>query len=442
MTGGEDAPWKEIHMPGGADHAMLTKRGLECLSQRDIELWGDYADAVYMKYSSYPDGYYSDPVSISPYLCFVDDIPFHYIPHEPVEYNNWRVETVDGRTRLIALPLPENIHYRHCAVAFPFYFSNIAAALAAGRQDDAARFAGCLCHVLEDSASLLHGLEGVDGTDIFVLDRFVPPPAENPYLAPSMALTSPLIDPGPQGYEPKLLGINPQEAAFHLYTRFCDTVLANRVHVLPVLQAVYAGDEELKAYHMEEVATGIIRLLADVLHTAAVMASGSFDAAETEQLKRVSLRDVRAIRRPRHLSSPYRFTPFIKDACLNTERQPVPLALRFDDGSRLEYESGLGMGAHAEFFFEYILPEGVFSRLTGALGLHPELGGQGHVAFSWELDERVIWRDEYHGLHTASTFDLDVSDGSRLVLRGRAMTDDALSRDNNIVLAVPVLRKA
>ncbi|MDD3925455.1 MAG: NPCBM/NEW2 domain-containing protein [bacterium] len=417
---------------------MLTKRGLECLAESELSLWGEYADALQTEYCAYPDLHYKDPVSTSPYLCFVDGIPFHYIPHEPVEYNNWRVETVGGKGRLIALPLPENTHYRHCAVAFPFYFRNMAAALAEGRQDDAAKFAGCLCHALEDNASLVHGMEGVDGTDIFVVDRLVAPPPDQPYMVSSMLLGGNPADPGQQNYKPKLLGMNPQEAGFHLYTRFCETVIANRFHILPVLQAVYAGDEAQRSYHETEVSIRIIHLLADVLHTAVVIATGSYVEDEKAPLQRIALENVRAVRRPRHLSL-YRFTPFIKGACLNAQRQPVPLALEFDDGACLEYENGLGMGAHAEFIFEYFLPANTFDRLTGALGLHPQLGRKGHVKFEWELDERIIWEDEYAEGHMASVFDLDVSGGCRLVLRGKALTDYWLDKGNNIVLADPVL---
>jgi hypothetical protein len=259
----------------------------------------------------------------------------------------------------------------------------------------------------------------------------------------SLALAEALVVPVPQGAKPRLLGTSPAEASFHLYTGFCQTVAANRLHVLPILQAIYAGKEKNAQAHWAEVYSNSIRLLADVFHSAVALGSmKTSDSQETKWLEKIPLAQVRPVRRPRHSSSPYRFTPYLDGFCLDQHRQPIPLALRFDDGTQREYHSGIGMGAHADFFFEYLFPAGVFARLRGALGLHPDLGRDGHVEMRWSLNGKVIWQQEFFGKHLAEPFDLDVSQGGWLVLHGKALTKFWLADENNLVLAEPLLLRS
>ena len=120
----------------------------------------------------------------------------------------------------------------------------------------------------------------------------------------------------------------------------------------------------------------------------------------------------------------------------------MPLVLEFADGSRQKCTTGVGMGSHATFAFEYQLPAGVFRRLHGAAGLHADLGREGHVRLEWRLNDKVLWEQEFGGKRLAEKFDLDVNAGGWLVLRGCALTDVALADENSLVLGEPVLERS
>jgi len=419
----------------------LTRRALGALAPEASAAWASCAGALAETYCRIPDLYYGDSAGEwASWLCFVDGIPFHYIPNEPVEYNNWRMARgADGGLCLEALPLPENVHHRHCREAFLFYFERMAAALRGGQPDAAARLAGSLCHALEDNTMPVHCLEGPDGTDIFVLDRLANPPPGTPHRLPSLALDLAALDPGPVSHAPRLLGLTPAEAGFHLYTAFCETALANRRLLLPLLEAVYAGNGARKRDLVVRCASAAVRLAADVLHTAAVLGGMPPAAAESAALQTVDLAGVRPARRPRSLCGGYRFIGFTRGCCLDGQRNPAPLALRFEGGVRRTYSRGLGLGAHREFRFDYQIPAGVYRSLRGAAGLQAELGMAGHARLQWILDDAVLWQEEFDGRHAAAPFDLDVSPGGWLTLRGEALTDNWSDPANNLVLAEPVL---
>ncbi len=213
-------------------------------------------------------------------------------------------------------------------------------------------------------------------------------------------------------------------------------VSANRFLILPLIFALRAERTDAAGQHWKAACRNTVGFLRDVLHTALALGSGNFDPGAVESLRRVRLESVRPARRPRHLSPPYRFTPFIADTALDAHRNPIPLALQWQ-GERREFSHGLGFGAHARFAFEYELPPGVFSRLTGLLGLHADCGKKGNVRFQWLRDERPQWEITLSEDHPSEPFDLDVSQGGWWALVGEAPIP--LSPENNLALADPLL---
>lgn len=426
-------------MPSGAIHSLLTRQVVGRLRASQRERLQPEMEALCGTYCQYPDTYYGKPEEAAPYLCFIDEIPFHYPPHEAVEYNAWRMEGEGDTARLVALPLSENVHHRHCRTAFHFYFEKIAASWRDGRINEAARFIGALCHVLQDNTLPVHALEGFDGIDIFALDRLMVPPTDRPFLVPSLLLgqLQPL-DPGDSGHVPCLLGTSPAEAAFHGYTRFAGATAANRLLILPLVSALYAGDTVESDRLWRRMGRGTVDLLADFLHTALAGGTGEFPADEKQKLERVPLESVRPARRPRFLSAPYRFTPFLLGKSLDCDRNPVGLALHYQ-GEYREYSHGLGFGGHAFFAFEYDLPPGVFRRLTGLLGLHATLGRRGRVRMRWKHDGHTVWESDFSAANQARAFDLDVSAGGWWILEGEALTSNPLASENQMVLADPLL---
>ncbi len=202
-------------MPSAPIHSSLTRSLIRSLAPALQVLPGSEIEAICADYCLYPDTYYGDPLRTEPYLCFIDGIPFHYLPNEPVECNNWRMEMRGGVPKLVATPLSENIHHRHCRVGLTFYFEKISAALLDARISDAAQFMGALCHVLEDNTLPIHAVEGFDGMDVFALDRLVEPPEGKRHSPPSLLLAGVgPVDVGAFGDPPACWGPPPPRRPF------------------------------------------------------------------------------------------------------------------------------------------------------------------------------------------------------------------------------------
>ncbi len=79
------------------------------------------------------------------------------------------------------------------------------------------------------------------------------------------------------------------------------------------------------------------------------------------------------------------------------------------------YDDGIGAFGPGELVFDL---QGAYARLQGAAGVDRDTIGDGVAWFEVELDGRVIWESGPRAVgDSALSFDLDVSGGSRLVLR-------------------------
>lgn len=426
-------------MPGFNIHTFLTRNAFASLPAARRGMWDSVIEDLCAGYCMFPDNYYGDPDAISPYLCFTDGIPFHYPPHEAVEYNNWEVISDGNGVRLRALPLPENPHHRHCRAGFEFYFRNLSDTLRQGNMAEAAKFAGAIGHTLQDNTTPGHGVEGMDGSDIMLFNRYLQPPDDNPSLTPSHILgrQAPVeVEVSPD--TPPLPATKVAEASFFFYSRFCETVAHNRFLFLPLLQAGYADDDAEWNRLLKSIYQATIQLNATFLATCHALAE-SDPATNRKNREPVLLSDLRPSRHTRYASPPYRFSPQVRNHSLDNECRPVPLELELRNGEITTFDHGLGMGAHADFLIEHEIPAEVFTRLEGAVGLHARLGREGRVRLRWELDEEVVWEDTFQDGHLASGFSISIAKGGRLRLHGFALTGRGLDPANHVVLAEPKL---
>ena len=150
-------------MPSGYHHQSLTRQALISAGVTDAQQLAE-------SYCNYPDYYFSErKEEVEPYMFFCDGIQFHYPPHTPVEefYRYW------NRSEHGNYPLrtQKNENIRHTVEGFSYYLTKTVALLKENNRQEAWKFLGCLLHFLEDSAFGVHALEGIDGTDLFVLDR-------------------------------------------------------------------------------------------------------------------------------------------------------------------------------------------------------------------------------------------------------------------------------
>jgi hypothetical protein len=135
-----------------------------------------------------------------------------------------------------------------------------------------------------------------------------------------------------------------------------------------------------------------------------------------EALRQVHLSDLKPIREPRGLSAPYRFITWLPDAALDHSLKPRPLVLDLG-GSRIHYAKGIGSGSHFDYTFAWELPAAVYSRLSGAVGLHPELSRNGDFTAEVRLGGQILLRRHMTDAHSAERFEFSVACGGLLELR-------------------------
>lgn len=424
-----------------ASHDFLTECMLRMLPDRQQVLWAPAREALVREYCWYPDWYYGSDrdrqSAARPYVITIDEHPFHYVPANAVESDNWRVRA-DGT--LQRLPNQPNRHWHHVSRGFTLGLDRVIERLRAGDIDEAARHAGPLLHVIEDAGAAMHCLEGPDGTDPFVLERLLRPPTDEPAAAIGNVLRQPdAVDFDASGFRPTLLGARVDEAVLHLYARYCRMVSANRLEVIPYVQHTWDGRADAARACVGRMNRAMCALGADLLHTAACLASGRLDAEELAPLRAVRLGDLQPIHRPYFLPG-YTIAPLVADHSLDEVGQRVPLRLRLD-GSVRQFDRGIGTGCHAEYLLAYDLPAGVYESFTGAVGLHAELGRSGGFATEMRLGGRKVWEADFNAAHPAGAFAVPVSPGGMLELYVRDRTGDWANPANHVVWAEPRLRR-
>jgi hypothetical protein len=380
-------------------------------------VWAGALEDLVNEYCFWPDQWF-DPgkfAAIDPYQLVIDDIQFHYPPIHPVEYEYayWRMDGA-GNPRLH--DFGPNRTWGFFRTGVTHYLRAICDDLSRGRVQDAAKRLGILLHFFQDTHEL-HSLEGEQGTDIFVFDRLLPGPEEDPYITP----TSWLINPQPprgdiRGYRPVLKGVTVPEAVLLLYARYAEVLAFNRRRHLPIILARQEGREEEAQDCFREIAEAVARLSADVWHTATALATQRFDPDQVRMLDVLYLDRLCPLRRPRNSSSaPYRFSPMVPGACLDRQRHRHPLQVRMADGSPGIFERGWGGGGHA--FGQSLLhelPQRVYQRLKGWIGLHDPLGQKGNVEITVERDGETVLADRLHAGFPSAEVDIPVADGGEL----------------------------
>ena len=429
----------------GKAHGLITEQALKALDDWERQLWAKEADNIIHEYCGYPDAYYNPNWTerVLPYLFFIEKIPFHYLPNNPVEYNYWSMVLKGKGYILKKMTERPNTNWEFAKKGFTYYFQKVSEALKQDKIEESAKFAGVFIHILEDAGACLHCLEGPDGTDIFVLDRFFLPPEKMKYLTPSMVMVEPDdIDFNLKGYRPKLLGTSIPEAVFNLYQRYCQVVAHNRLQMIPIVLHTFSGKRAIANKLRSEVNKTSAQLVADVLHTSFCLAFSKFNSQEVKPLEKISLNTLMPIRFPRHLSFPYRFTPIIKNFCLDDNRRPVPLRLKLKKGGKIQivnFSEGMGTGCHIEYTIAYDIPARVYTKFKCAVGLHSELGQGGKILVEIKIHRKRAFEKVFSDIDPASYVEIPALSGGILELIVKDRTGNWTNPKNNIVWGCPLL---
>ena len=414
-------------------HDFLTRKVLDALPDWQQALWASSREKIIAEYCWYPDWYYSpdrhQQAAARPYVIMVDGVPFHYLPANPVETNNWTVEA-DGALR--RLPNAPNRHWQFVAKGFHDSLLPLLDHFRAGRTEEAARFAGALLHVVEDAGSGVHVLEGIDGTDAMLMDRLMAPPSGRISDRPGTILRQDDAVQFEWGlFQPTLLGTTVGEIIFHLFRRYAAMVRLNRLELVPMIQQHWDGDLAASRARIGTMNRRVCEVAADLLYTLTCVAADRFSSSDLEPLEQVALEDLEPIHRP-YILPGYEASPLVNGHNLDSEGELVALCLDLPEG-RHEFAAGLGTGCHVEYLLAYDLPSRVFERFRGCVGLHAELGAEGAFAVEMRLAGQTLYEDTFDRKHPAAAFDLPVAAGGMLELYVRDCTGAWDSPHNHVV---------
>jgi len=347
----------------GEPHLAITKAALEVLPPWQQNLLGEEAAKLAGDYCLIPDHVFTDTGNAK--FAMMEDKP---------------------RERyLLILHLPSSQQLENL-VTLRYFMGKAVDALQASHTGDAARYMGTVCHQLEDYGSPAHT---VPGDNMFTLLQQFLPPTE---AMKDQLLHSPIengdLHVDIKGYQPKLLGTTVGEASWRLLHRVHEGILNARSTTIPIIQALYAGDQEGVTTHQMKAATFDAKVVADAFYTILYLGAQKFDDTEQDPLRQVGIGafvPLEAVNlyfpQTQFFSSPNWGYPHT-GVVLAEGKKAVPITLRVEEKLGVvekEFANGISVGMGRSL--TYLLPKGVYAHFTVLAGLHPQLGADGHVKF-------------------------------------------------------------
>lgn len=406
----------------GEPHHAITKAALEVLPAWQKQLLGVEFDALSAKHCMIPDNVYSDK--------------------ENAKYA--AMESSPGEVYLQKLHLPQAEQTVNCE-SLRYFMEKAVASIKAGQIGDAARYMGTICHVIEDFGSPSHTVPG--DNQFTLLQQFMPPtekmkntllhgPIENGTFAVTL-----------NDYQPRLLGTTVEEASWRLLHRVHEGILNARSTTVPIIQALYGGDDTAKVTWQTKAATKDAQIVADAMHTILCLGTEKFEAASRKNCEHISIATFLPVEAV-HLYYPqshFFSSPFWGHAhsgvVMEGGTQSVPIKLRITDkGGVIEKEFAEGISTGMGKALTFHLPKGVYRRFNANAGLQSGIGDKGRVEFTVLGDGKPIASAIVNGTDTAHAFDCDISDISLLQLN--AVSRGLDPKSNYAVWAEPVLAKA
>jgi len=379
----EDPDW-------GKEHGYITAAAVRALTKWARTALGAAGGPLAESYCSIPDFAYSKPE----YRKYVahwkagDGLPLHYLPDSDTVERNYD-RAFDG---------------------FLFYFRNMQSAFARGAMDEGARFAGAIFHFIQDASSQ-HGMDSPRGFKEpgacspwpKLLQLFPPQRPDRPNavtllnerLRNSRGFQASLRRCAFDGYRPKLLGMNPAEAAFRLYQRYWDVLYHCRMTAPDFFASIYANDKRRLLGTLKARMTASGKVCADILYTALCLGRNKFPAGAARKLREVRVEKLVPLTRPWFTPTPvyYHNTVVVNgNLVANARRRSLALLMPSGNSARIRtFRHGLGTGMgwrepeqstqtnSCDYAIRYRAPAGVYRWFTVSFGVNPNLPHSGKI---------------------------------------------------------------
>lgn len=345
----------------GIGHRSITEGALAVLPQWEKNLLGEELALLGQQH------------------CFIPDEV--YTKKEVQKYA--MMDSKPGQVYLVELHLPPAPAEQYELLRY--FMGKAVEQFRAGRADEGARYLGTLVHALEDWGCPAHSVP--DDNMFTLMKQFVPPTEEYRFVPMHGPMENAAFTVDLGDYRPQLLGTSLDEAAFNLLDRVQQSTIHARAHVVPIMQALYAGDEAASAAAQQQAGQFDAAVVADAVHTALSIACERFDDDAVAALRQVDLSGRAPLEAPNlampqsaFFSKPYWGYP-TRGVSLRDGKSPVPIRLKIADGARAEAPMAEAMAVGTRATLTYLVPPGVYDRLEVWAGLHAELGTAGDVLF-------------------------------------------------------------
>ncbi|WP_395743657.1 NPCBM/NEW2 domain-containing protein [Prosthecobacter sp.] len=400
----------------GQPHHAITRGALEVLPAWQKEALGGELKQLGDSYCMIPDNVFTDK--------------------ENAKYA--KMESVPNEVYLKILHVPTQQAEYHEVMRY--FMEKAVAAWREGRQGDAARYMGTMCHQIEDYGSPAHV---VPGDNMFTLMQQLLPPSE----AMKDQLMHGPIENGDftvsiEGYKPALLGTTVNEAAWRLMHRVHEEIINSRSTTVPIMQALYREDKEGVVKHQLRAAEMDAKVVADAMYTVMCLGTGKVEQGEAQSCKEVQIGEFFPVEaaslyypQSEFFSAP-NWGHARSGVILAGGNKAMPLELCVGSGNQ-EFKNGISAGMGKALTF--LLPKDVYARFRVLAGLHPELGAKGRVEFTVSGDGKVLASVTLNGTDNAQMLECDVSSVTELRLGLTSRGVDAKS--NYAIWAEPTLVK-
>jgi len=357
----------------GAPHGTITRAALDTLPAWQHQLLGKEEQPLASLYCIIPDLVYTRK-DLAPYAA---------------------LDSQPGVVYLVNLHLPAAPADNYALLRA--FLGKAVVSLQTNNVADAARYAGTVAHMLEDWGCPAHS---VPNDNMFTLfKQFLPPPDAYRCKPLHGPIEGGVFGVALDGRRPQhLMGITADEAAFNLLSRSQAATVFARSQVIPIIQALYAGNTNASNAAQQKAAVKDAALVADALYTLCCIGRGIFDPAERAALDSVDLTAFAPLEAP-NLYLPQ--TAFFSKpnwgcatfGCSSLNGEAVPLKLRVAEGGQTTvktFRSGIGAGTRCSL--SYLVPPAVYQRFEAYVGLHAELGQTGNVTFEISGNGRSLAR--------------------------------------------------
>lgn len=296
---------------------------------------------------------------------------------------------------------------------YDYYFRRMITELQAKNYEDFIKFAGCLSHAMGDTTQPAH--IGPDSNNLMI-SHLLPVP-DKPELKAFHYHTSVEAVVGKCAglRSPRLLGLSPAEAAWKLAAEARKAVYYCRRFLVPMILAIFDGDQKRAEELAVEPVTIAAQLSADAIYTACCLAEGAEANLPAEDL--------------RELLPVEEFHDLVYGgAVLDGNKKVPPNDVPVTPGTLkvngiVTPMPGLGMLPHSGMygdrccFMTWQLPGRIFKTFTAMVGLHAGIG-TGAVDFHVELDGKTVWTSgRMDAAADAKECMVELGDAGKLTLR-------------------------